>query len=393
MSAPRNRLSRRSDLSTENITIFEKNEIETKSCLPQLAKVAVGILTWPIAQLVKPQRFKGHLIRKVLSEDQKTTAMEWEVTPALDLGMPTMLSVRLLFAFCKLATEHKKQTGTRIESMPLPSWNQLCQLVGIEASHGNRVLLQRHAEILHRTIIRSKCAFRTKSGAQGISDVFSLVPSVRYKGQLDEDGKPYVLTWISLAKPLLDSIDNDYVKTIDLGFMAALDNETAQLLYTKVSYLLHKALKEGRNYEDFDYEWLTESMGLTVWKEKFHAKEQLKPAFDALVKAEYIEKPDWWVEGSWKIRIRPGVRFEFGEHLQLKIRKAAVRKSKAQSQQLIIPMSQPTPDDERQTLLLRMAMRINTGRKADVDVAALESHGWTIADAERKAVDLKPVKK
>jgi hypothetical protein len=100
------------------------------------------------------------------------------------------------------------------------------------------------------------------------------------------------------------------------------------------------------------------------------------------------------MDGSWKIRLRTGVRFEFGEHRQLEIRKAAVRKSRAKNeQQLQIPMTPPSPEDERQTLLLRMAMRINTGRKADVDLAVLQAHGWTLADAERRAIELKPSKK
>jgi hypothetical protein len=48
-------LDKRSNLSTKDITIFEENESRTYS--PQLAKVAVGILTWPGAQLSKPERF------------------------------------------------------------------------------------------------------------------------------------------------------------------------------------------------------------------------------------------------------------------------------------------------------------------------------------------------
>jgi hypothetical protein len=362
--------------------------------LPQLAKVAVGILTWPIAQLSKSERFKKHSVRKLITDGETTTAIEWEVLPDPNLGMPTMLSLRLLFAFCKLASEYKKQTGTRPNWLPVPSWNQLCQQLGIEATGGNRVLLKHHLNILHSTLVSSKRAFKTNSKAEGISDKFILIPSIKFKGEHDANGIPYEQTCIALAPPLLDSIENDYVKTIDLTFMAELDNVTAQLLYTKVSYLLHKALKDGREHEDFDYDWLAEGMGLTQWQEKWLAKKQLSPAFGALVKKQYIQQPEWWMDGSWKIRLRTGVRFEFGEHRQLEIRKAAVRKSRAKNeQQLQIPMTPPSPEDERQTLLLRMAMRINTGRKADVDLAVLQAHGWTLADAERRAIELKPSKK
>jgi hypothetical protein len=381
-------VNKRADLSTKDITIFEGNE--PKAYLPQLAKVAVGILTWPVAQLSKPERFKRHVIRKVITEGELTTAIEWEVIPDTKLGMPTMLSMRLLFAFCKLATEYKKQSGGRPEWLPIPGWNQLCHLVGIEPTGGNRALLKHHLDILHSTLISSKRAFKTNSRAEGISDKFIMVSSIRFKGEHNVDGIPYDQTCIVIAKPLLDSIDNDYVKTIDLAFMSELENETAQLLYTKVSYLLHKALRAGKDHENFDYEWLAESMGLTMCKEKWLAKKQLSPAFKALVKRQYIREPDWWVDGSWKIRLRPGVRFEFGERLQLEIRKAAVRKSKVQANNDPAPL---VPNDERQTLLLRMAMRINTGRRTDVDLGALEAHGLTLADAESKAFELKPTPK
>ena len=270
---------------------------ENKPVLPQLAKVAVGILTWPLAQLSKPDRFKKHVVRRMITDGETTVAVEWEVTPDPKLGMPTMLSIRLLFAFCKLAFEYRKQTGTRSEWIPLVSWNQLCHLVGIESTGGNRALLKHHLDILHSTLVSSKRAFKTASKAEGISEKFTLVPSLRFKGERDANGIPHDQTYIALAKPLLDSIDNDYVKTIDLAFMAELDNETAQLLYTKVSYLLHKALREGRDHEDFDYEWLAESMGLTICKEKWRAKQQLDPAFRALGNREYIQKPEWWVNG------------------------------------------------------------------------------------------------
>lgn len=360
---------------------------------PQLAKVAVGILTWPIAQLSKSERFKKHSVRKLITDGETTTAIEWEVTPDPNLGMPTMLSLRLLFAFCKLSSEYKKQTG-RSDWLPIPSWNQLCELLGIESTGGNRGLLKHHLNILHSTLVSSKRAFKTNSKAEGISDKFIIIPSIKFKGDLDVHGLPYEQTCIALAQPILDSIENDYVKTIDLAFMAELDNATAQLLYTKVSYLLHKAMRDGRNYEDFDYAWLAEGMGLTEWKEKWLAKKQLAPAFGALIKKQYIQEPDWWLDGSWKIRLRTGVRFEFGEKLQLDIRKAAVRKTKPKikTEQLSVFRTPPSLEDERHALLIRMAVRINTGRRADVDLFALQSSGWTLADAESKAIEIRPKK-
>lgn len=358
--------------------------------LPQLAKVAIGILAWPIARLSKPDRFKKHIVRKLITDGETTSAIEWEVRPDDRLGMPTMLSVRLLFALCKLASEYKMQTGLRPERFSLPSWNKLCILVGIKPSGGNRKLLQHHLEILHSTLVSSKQAFKTKARSEGISDKFVLVPRVELKGQQDDQQLPNEETYVTLAKPLLDSLDNEYVKTIDLSFMAELENETAQLLYTKLSYVLHGAICRGKDFEDIEYNWIVESMGLTNWKEKFHAKEQLKPAFNALAAAHYIELPEWWIDGSWSIRVRPGVRYLFGEERQLAARKQALLEGtrRGAHKSVVKIEEQPPEDDMQKSTLIRMALRIKTGRRIEVDVKALEEYGLTLEDAERKAAEL-----
>ncbi len=214
-----------------------------------------------------------------------------------------MLSLRLLFAFEKLGWEIKERTGTRPEFIPVRSFNYLCELVGIEPVQGNRVLMKNHLEILHFTAISSKRAFKTHGQAEGISDNFFLIPSIKYKGETDADGVPYDQIYVALAKPLLDSIDNKYVKTIDLDFMAELSNEASQLLYTKVSYLLHK---DSKRKGSFDYQWLSESMGLKPWSDKWRAKQQLEPAFDALVQADYILKPLWWPNDLGKFKSKLG---------------------------------------------------------------------------------------
>jgi len=384
-------LKENSNLNLEGLEDFYEEHTVSEPTLPILAKVAVGILTWPVAQLSKAERFKPHVIRKVFNDGKTTTAIEWEVTPHPKLGMPTMLSLRLLLVLCKLASDHKIQSSERPNWLPLPSWNEVCRIIGIEPSGGNRRLLKQHLQVLHSTLISSKRAFKTSRRTEGISDKFILVPSIQLKGEPDSEGIPSDQTYIKLADPLLESIDNDYVKTIDLAFMTELGNEAAQLLYTKVSYLLHKALKNGKEYEDFDYEWLIESMGLAPCKTKGLAKKQLIRAFNALSASAYIQTPEWWVGRSWKIRLRPDVRFKFGEQLQLQIRKdkasfKKIAKPKASFKQPE-KLHKPTLEDIRDSALIREAARINLGSKPNIDV--LTKHSWTMADAEAKAMELK----
>jgi hypothetical protein len=204
-------------------------------------------------------------------------------------------------------------------------------------------LVKRHLNILHYTAVYSKKAFKTSRKTEGISDHFFLVPSIKLKGELDENKNQYDQTYVRLSPYLLDSIENNYVKTIDLAFIAELPKDGAQLLYTKVSYALNEALSKGLKDAELTYEWLAETMGLTLHQDRWKAKKQLLPAFAALVAKNYINEPSWnkWDEGI--IIVSPGTRFQLGEYLQLEMRKekAAKRPQRKIAQQSISEMVQP----------------------------------------------------
>ncbi len=360
--------------------------------VPELVKVVVGLLAWPIAQLAERDRFKGHEIRKVIQDGGTTAAVEWVVTPHPKFGMPTMLTIRLLFALANIAYELKQSCGSIPDLIPIGSWNNLCRLVGITPSSGNRVLLKRHLRILHFTAINSKTAFKTSNKAQGISDNFFLVSSVRYAGEKDDQGQIYDQTHIRMSRYVLESIENNYVKTIDLNFMAELSKETAQLLYTKISYALQNAMTHGREHAELSYQWLAETMGLTVYQDRWRAKEQLMPALQELVNKCYIAMPCWDKWDRWILIVSPGVRFTMGEQLQLKARRNAVMSKKVISKRPVI-MTSPTAsvdvnnNDARETALIIEAGKILA--KMEPNKQKLKAHGWTVEDAQCKAEELR----
>ena len=117
---------------------------------------------------------------------ETTAAVEWIVNPHPKFGMPTMLTIRLLFALANIAYELKQSTGSFPHLIPIGSWNNLCRLVGITPSSANRAQLKRHLQILLSQPLTAKWLLKTSNKAQGISDNFFLLcHSVRYAGEKD----------------------------------------------------------------------------------------------------------------------------------------------------------------------------------------------------------------
>lgn len=309
------------DINLEGFDELFEQEYE----LHELVKVAVSILTWPIAQLSRPDRFKPHrVVKQGIIQGGKSITIVHEVTPNPELGMPTMFSLKLLFFILKIADEFKTKTGSIPKYIPIGTWNQICKALGMKGSYRNRKMIQNHLQIWHSTVIGSQRAFKTQRDHEGVSDKFILIPSIRWKGEVDEGQIPNDQTYVALSEHLLAAIENNYVKTLDLQLMAEVKTDIAQLLYTKISYLLQKASRKGKEETSVQYEWLVERMGLKSHSTLWRAKQQLNPAFEQLVKLKYIQQHSW---DGWNIILKPDVRFTFGEQLQLQQRKDKITKA------------------------------------------------------------------
>lgn len=177
------------------------------------------------------------------------------------------------------------------------------------------------------------------------------------------------------------NLDAKYVKQIDLLLMRELHSPIGQLLYTKLSHLFHDAQQRKQNYAEVDYQWLAERMGIKVYAELYRAKAQLKKAIDELIKASYIKSVKW---NQWKIRFVPEIRYTLGERLPQQQRKKTAKAVVSTNVQMTIPLS---AEDQRQSVLAIQAGWIIAGCDADQD--KLRGNGWTLADAQIKAEEMK----
>lgn len=368
------------DLSTDDIPIFEltavPTELQEKALLPQLVWTEVNILALPFAVLDEREArtSNGHELIKFDKTNGKHIVWLWRVWPDPNVGMPTMATLRVLFALMDLADEARKLLGHQPYRIEF-SLSDLCKRIGFTADGRHRAMVKRHIEILLSTQCKSKGAFKDKDRNGLYLDTFRYIRQAGFVGDIGEDGKPLEKSFVVFDDPIRMNLEAKYIKQIDVALMRTVKSPIGQLLYTKVSHWLHEAQKRGYDYVDVSYTHVAERMGIKVYDQLFRAKAQLKQAFSELVDLHYIKQPIW---NGWTIRFEPGVRYEFGEKAPRQERKKAAKKAgSCKSKQACRPplrISLSADDLPRDPLLPLCSL--------------YASQGWKLAEAQAKRHNL-----
>ncbi|MCC7531886.1 MAG: hypothetical protein IT342_25510 [Candidatus Melainabacteria bacterium] len=315
-------------VSTDGIELFELRQPDNPTDelrIPQLAWAEVNALALPYAVLNERDARKstGHEILKLEKMADKQIAFRWQVWPNPKLGMPTVLSLRILFVLMQKAADKKSELGHVPEVLEIGSLSALCRAVGLPADGYSRNLIKRHIRILAATQCMSQGTFKNKRGEGLFIDSFSYLRTVIFIGEKDAQGKTFDRNYVVFDEHVRANLNAHYVKQIDLALMREIRSPIGQLLYTKLSHLFNEAREKGWEYVEIEYQWLAERMGIMVYQQPFRAKAQLKQAIDELIAACYVQEATWI---DWKIRLRPEVRYTFGEEKPRIERKRAARK-------------------------------------------------------------------
>jgi len=314
-------------VSTDGIDIFEVDNRSDDLQIPQLAWAEVNALALPYAVLNErdARKSSGHEILKLEKLGDKQVAFRWQVWPNPKLGMPTVLSLRILFVLMQKAADKKSQLGKVPEVLEVGSLSSLCRDVGLPADGYSRNLLKRHIKILVATQCMSQGTFKNKSGEGLFIDSFSYLRTAVFIGEKSPNGRAAEKNYVVFDEHVRANLNAHYVKQIDLTIMREIRSPIGQLLYTKLSHLFNEARERGWEYVEIDYQWLAERMGIKVHSQLFRAKDQLKQAIQELTYARYIRQAIWL---DWKIRISPEVRYTFGEEQPRIKRKRAAKQNK-----------------------------------------------------------------
>lgn len=324
-SKPKTQETKHTDLSTDGFEFLELSP-EDKAVPSQLVWAEVNLLALPFAVLDEREAHtsSGHEIIKFDKNNGKQIVWLWRVWPDAKVGMPTMATVRVLFALMDLAEEKRRQENqfpTRVEF----SLSELCRRIGWNSDGRHRSMIKKHIEILVSTRCKSKGAFKDKHKNGLIIDAFSYLRRAAFVGEPDEQGEPLETNYVIFEDPVRVNLESRYIKQLDVALMRSIGSSIGQLLYTKLSHLFHDAKLKGQHHVDVGYHWLAERMGIKMYEHVWEAKKQLKQAINELVELHYIHPPLW---NGWTIIFEPNIRYELGERLPRQERKKAAKNNK-----------------------------------------------------------------
>lgn len=313
----------KADLSTGDIQIFEAKTPPAPEC-SQLVWAEVNILSLPFACLDERESrtSEGHEIIKFDSANGKQIVWLWRVWPDPKVGMPTMATLHVLFALLELAEE--QNYPYRLEF----SLGDVCRRLGFTSDGRHRAMIKKHIEILLSTQCKSKGAFKDKEKNGLYLETFRYIRQAGFVGDRDEHGNELEKNFVVFDDPIRINLEAKYVKQIDVALMRQIKSPIGQLLYTKISYGLHEMKRKGLSHTEWDYPYLAERMGITVYDQPSKAKKQLKQAISELVALHYIKKPKW---NGMTIKFEAGVRYQFGEDAPRTERKRAARISQSRN--------------------------------------------------------------
>ncbi len=364
-----------SDLSTDDIAIFEiaAVEREPEQSVPQLVWAEVNALALPFAVLDEREArtSTGHEIIKFDKSNGQQIIWLWRVWPDPKVGMPTMATLRVLFALMDIGEEMRKITGLHPPRVEF-GLSDLCRRIGFNADGRHRAMIKHHIEVLASTQCKSKGAFKDKNRNGLVLDTFRYIRQAAFAGERDSDGNTLDTSYVIFDDPVRLNLETKYIKQIDVAFMKRIGSSIGQLLYTKLSHLLHEAQQRGYDYTDVDYQWLAERMGIKIYSQFWAAKKQLKLAISELVREYYIQEPEWI---GWTIRFKANIRHEFGERLPLQERRKAAKQAKKKEKILLLKAPPVVASEQEIDPLWPICNLYSSG-------------GWTLAEPHAKRHNL-----
>jgi hypothetical protein len=334
LKLPARKPSQKADLSTDGFEFLEVIPSPKPDALPsQLVWAEVNLLALPFAVLDEREArtSPGHEIIKFDKNNGKQIVWLWRVWPDPKIGMPTMATMRVLFALMNIAEETRKFDGAFPDRVYF-SLSELCRLIGWASDGRHRAMVKKHIEILVSTSCKSKGAFKDKDRNGLIIDAFSYIRRAAFIGELDENDQVLETNFVIFEDPVRLNLERRYIKQLDVALLRSIKSSIGQLLYTKLSHLFHEAKRKNEKFVDVSYQWLAERMGIKMYNHVWEAKKQLANAIRELIALEYIHEPTW---NGWTIRFEADIRYELGESAPRLQRKKALRAQKNHSNQTL----------------------------------------------------------
>ncbi|PMP93419.1 MAG: hypothetical protein C0173_00795, partial [Desulfurella sp.] len=248
----------------------------------------VNILKYPLFSLNERKRKTEEIkFSSRTSRNGEIIEIHWNVYPHSKYGTPTVFDKKIFMFIIE-----------KIENLPKPISNPIA--LGSTYSILKNLNLnlnvrnyQRFANSIKRMIstkIESVESFYSKSEKTWINDFFGLFDRAIFKGEQMPDGTVADQTYIYLGSRLIDNINANYIKPLDMNYYNMLKKPMATRLYEILGvkfFALFQNEKSSRSIK-FSYELLCDLMPVTKQKQISLIKQQFLPSLEKLKSTGFL---------------------------------------------------------------------------------------------------------
>ena len=222
----------------------------------------------------------------------KSFAFTYTVTRNTATYYPGPLARSAHFALLSIATER----GIPLLNPVTFTWRELCTRMGVQASGQIVTWLREALTATKGLMIESRAALFSKADDAPITTddrtkIISLYDEVEFSGVSRPDGSRADINAVWFSHWYLANLNALYSAPLDHALWRSLNEKS--LIASRLYEFLFLKFYAGREFLRFNYPTLVKFIPVRTERYLSHAKHQLQPAFDLLIKAGVLGKVQW----------------------------------------------------------------------------------------------------
>ena len=306
----------------------EKKEIVGEEDQPNLVKMEVNFLQYPMGTLDKRSTLKEITYKDTIPTPGGKVEIEWQVIGSAKYGIPGPTALELDDAITQMLMQKERWRNGRPPKWMATTYYELSETMGMKPSGRVYKMMKRDIERIRTTTNISKGAYKTRDRSGGRSWFDGQVNKYQFLGQLGEnpdkcipdeivqtEGETKVI--IGLTDIYWENIagiaGKPYTMPINFTFMRTLESSVLKRVYKLLALAfqtMERTEYKGEECINYNYQELCGRTPIKTWEERYKAKGHMQRYLEPFVTNGILRK--YTLEFEKEDRTRWFVRFYQG---------------------------------------------------------------------------------
>lgn len=306
----------------------EKKEIVNEEDQPNLVKMEVNFLQYPMGTLDKRSTLKEITYKDTIPTPGGKVEIEWQVIGSAKYGIPGPTALELDDAITQMLMQKERWRNGRPPKWMATTYYELSETMGMKPSGRVYKMMKRDIERIRTTTNISKGAYKTRDRSGGRSWFDGQVNKYQFLGQLGEnpdkcipdeivqtEGETKVI--IGLTDIYWENIagiaGKPYTMPINFTFMRTLESSVLKRVYKLLALAfqtMERTEYKGEECINYNYQELCGRTPIKTWEERYKAKGHMQRYLEPFVTNGILRK--YTLEFEKEDRTRWFVRFYQG---------------------------------------------------------------------------------